>query len=535
MANEQESNIIKDQTQSQDSKKLDSPTPTSEPISSNKRIAKNAIMLYIRMFLSMIVGLYTSRVVLNTLGVVDYGIYGVVGGVVSIMGFLNASMAGATSRFITFELGKGNNQRIKDTFSSALIIHIGIALIVFVLAETIGLWFLNNKLDIPEERMHAAHWVYQMSILSTMLGITQAPYNACIIAHERMGVFAYIEILNVTLKLLIVYLLVIGEFDKLILYSILTFAISVIIIMIYRIYCIHKFQECHFNWIWNKEILRPLLSFSGWDLYGNMCVTARVYGSTFLVNMFFGVILNAAYSLSNMVYGVIVNFSSNVIQAFRPQIIKLYAINRYDEFNKILRNAIIYTIIFFAYFAVPLLLETNYLFDLWLSEVPAYSVLFCKLMLIAYIFDPIINVLNISIHSTGKIKLLSLCGGTMHILYIPILYVVFNTYQNPTYMYIVLLFVSFCILLSSSIIVCKLIPKIKIKCIFTAIIKIYFIIAITYILCYSIQSLIPSSISRLIIMIISSTTLLSLLSYFLLLDNDVKELIKNRIKYISKF
>ncbi|MDY4779993.1 MAG: polysaccharide biosynthesis protein, partial [Sodaliphilus sp.] len=211
--------------------------------SNNKRIAKNTIMLYIRMFISMVVGLYTSRVVLATLGVEDYGIYGVVGGVVGMMGFLNASMSGATSRFLTFELGKGDKERLAKTFSSALIVHIIIAIVVLILAETIGLWFLCNKLNIPADRMEAAHWVYQFSIFGAMLGITQVPYNASIIAHEKMDVYAYMEILNVTLKLLIVYLLTIGHFDKLKLYAVLTFAVSLIIMMIYRIYCLRHFKE----------------------------------------------------------------------------------------------------------------------------------------------------------------------------------------------------------------------------------------------------------------------------------------------------
>ena len=199
-------------------------SPEENENSSNKRIAKNAVMLYLRMFLSMIVGFYTSRVVLDTLGVEDYGIYGVVGGVVAMIGFLNASMSGATSRFLTYELGRGDQKRLSETFSCALIVHIGIAIIVFVFAETIGLWFLNNKLVIPDGRMGAAQWVYQLSVVGTMIGISQVPYNATIVAHEKMDVYAYIEILNVTLKLLVVYLLSIGDFDKLILYASLVFA-----------------------------------------------------------------------------------------------------------------------------------------------------------------------------------------------------------------------------------------------------------------------------------------------------------------------
>ena len=259
-----------------------------QPLNSNRRIAKNALMLYIRMFISMIVSLYTSRVVLNVLGVEDYGTYGIVGGVVGMLGFLNASMSGATSRFLTFELGRGNMKRLSDTFASALIAHIGIAIIVFVIAETIGLWFLLNKLVIPEGRMTAAHWVYQMSIVSAMIGITQVPYNATIMAHEKMDV----------------YLLTIGNFDKLILYGALVLMVSITIRMIYRIYCIRHFEESHFHWVWDKSIMKPLLGFSGWDLYGNMAFTIRMHGANFIINTFYGVALNAACSVAATVQGM---------------------------------------------------------------------------------------------------------------------------------------------------------------------------------------------------------------------------------------
>ena len=242
----------------------------TEISSNNKRIAKNTVMLYIRMGLGMVVSLYTSRVVLQTLEVEDYGIYGVVGGVVAMFSFLNSTMAGATSRFLTFEMGKGDKERLKDTFSSALIIHIGIALLVLILAETVGLWFLNNKLVIPEGRMGAAHWVFQFSVLGMFVGFTQVPYNATIIAHEKMDIYAYIELLHVFFKLGIVYLLVIGNFDKLILYALLTFVVNVIIAMIYRIYCIRHYEESKFRFIWKKDIFRPMLSFSGFNLFVNV-------------------------------------------------------------------------------------------------------------------------------------------------------------------------------------------------------------------------------------------------------------------------
>lgn len=387
-----------------------------EAPSSNSRIAKNALMLYIRMFLTMIVGLYTSRVVLNTLGVEDYGIYGVVGGVVAMLGFLNASMSGATSRFLTFELGRGNKKRLADTFSSAMIVHIGIALVVFVLAETVGLWFLVHKLVIPEERMTAAHWVYQCSILSAMLNVTQVPYNATIIAHEKMDVYAYVEILNVALKLLIVYFLTIGNFDKLILYAVLVFAISLLIMVVYRIYCIHHFTESHFHWIWEKTILKPLLSFSGWNLYGNIGGVFQQQGTNFVINFFFGVVMNAAVSIGLTVANVVNQFSSNVMTAFRPQIIKYYSQDRKEEMKDLTILALKVIMFIYSLVAIPVFVDVETLLKLWLIDVPENSALFCRLFLISIFFETIRYIFIIDIHATGNVKLVSFTSGTLFVL-----------------------------------------------------------------------------------------------------------------------
>ena len=242
----------------------------------NKRIAKNTIALYFRMIVTTLVSLYTSRVVLNTLGVEDYGLYGVVGGVVIMFSFLKATMSGATSRFLTFSLGKGDQKDLDDTFSTSLIIHIGIAIVILILAETVGLWFLECKLSIPDGRMTAARWVYQFSVLSMMVTVTQVPYNASIISHERMGIYAYVELLYVVLKLLVVYLLLLGDFDRLIFYAALIFGVNLLIATIYRVYCVKRFSECHFRFVWKKEKIVPMLTFSGWDLYGNMAYTFKL-------------------------------------------------------------------------------------------------------------------------------------------------------------------------------------------------------------------------------------------------------------------
>lgn len=293
--------------------------------SNNKRIARNTMMLYMRMGITMLVGLYTSRVALQVLGVSDYGIYGVVGGIVAFMGFLNGSMSGATSRFLTYELGRGTEGKLKETFVSAFWVHLIIAVIIFVLAETVGLWFLYNKLVIPDVRMDAAFWVYQFSVASAVLGITQVPYNASVISHEDMDLYAYIEIANVLLKLLIVYLLMVITIDKLILYAALYFAVSFGIAMYYRWYCIHYYEESHLTLTWDKEIVNKMLKFCGWDLYGNGCVVAKQQGINFLVNMFFGVTLNAGISIASVVSGTLSGFTSNITLALRPQIIKNYA------------------------------------------------------------------------------------------------------------------------------------------------------------------------------------------------------------------
>jgi len=499
-------------------------TPTS-----NKRIAKNALMLYIRMFLTMIVGLYTSRVVLATLGVEDYGIYGVVGGVVAMMGFLNASMSGATSRFLTFELGRGDKKRLSETFSSALIVHIGIALIVFILAETVGLWFLCNKLVIPAGRMNAAHWVYQCSILSAMLGITQAPYNASIIAHEKMDVYAYVEILNVSLKLLIVYLLVIGNFDKLKLYALLVLAVSVLIMLIYRIYCIRKFKETHFHWIWKKEILKPLLSFSGWDLYGNGCVTARQQGTNFLINIFFGVSYNAASTISTNVIGIVSGLTFNVIQAFRPQIIKNYSLGNVLKMQKLMQNANKYTVLMFGCILIPCLYEMPYLLKLWLVEVPLQTVEFCRIILFSSLIGLINSIVTIGIHATGNIKKLSFISGSVYLSSLPLIYVLFIITNNINMAYYILLLINFIVLLINSFLIKKQINSFNILKFLWCSISAGTTLFISGIICSFFYKFMNESFLRMIVITFSNIGITFLLTYLFLLDEITRAKVKAKV------
>ena len=482
----------------------------------------------------MIVGLYTSRVVLNTLGVEDYGIYGVVGGVVAMLGFLNASMSGATSRFLTFELGRGDKKRLADTFSSALIVHIGIALVVFVLAETVGLWFLMHKLVIPEGRMTAAHWVYQLSILSAMLGITQVPYNATIIAHEKMDIYAYVEILNVTLKLLVVYLLVIGNFDKLILYAILVFAVSFLIMMLYRVYCIRRFEESHFHWIWNKNVIAPLLSFSAWNVYGSICVTIRQQGMNFLINIFFGVVFNAAASVASNLQGLLKGFAYNATLAFRPQIIKNFAVGNIEDMNKLLKSAMSLTIFMSLIIILPVFVEIRCLMKLWLITPPNMAVEFVCWLFVSAFFAMMTGVVAIGIEATGFNKQVNVLTGTIYMLTIPIMYMFFEFGFGVMYSYYCIVVANALIFLSDLLILKFLVPKVQLLYHLGLLLKSAVIVLVAVIPSYFIKLSFDENLIRVILNTIIVMSIFFSLAYWLILDSMSRSAINIKLRELKK-
>lgn len=488
-------------------------------------------MLYIRMLLSVAIGLYTSRVVLQVLGVKDFGIYGVVGGIVAMMSFLNASMSGATSRFITFELGKGDTQRLKDTFSSALIIHIFIAFIVFILAETIGLWFLYNKLIIPENRINAALWVYQFSVIATMLNITQVPYNACIIAHEKMDVYAYIEILNVSLKLGIVYLLVIGNYDKLILYAVLVFLVSFIIMTLYRLYSIKHFKESHFRFIWNKPMLKSLLSFTSWDLYGNACVSVRQQGTTFLINIFFGVVYNAASGVATTINSTANSLVRNVAMAFRPQIIKQYAVGDINQMQTLSDNAVKYMTILMGCISVPIFFEMEYLMTLWLGNVPEKAIEFCQLLMISGCIITNNSIFSTVINATGNIKRVSLITGTVYLLTIPAIWFAYKQSCSIEWAYILGILFDACIIVSNLYIIKRQIPKYRISATIANLFKSYSVVLFPVPLLLIIVSSIGDSFARLFVVVFTCIIIILGSTYVFLLDKSAKNFIRSKLSF----
>ena len=400
-------------------------------ISSNKTIAKNTLLLYLRMALTMLVSLYTSRVILSVLGVVDDGIYSIVGGTVGMFMFLSGALSGATSRFLIFELGRGDKERLKKTFSSALLVHIILAIFIFILLETVGLWLLNHKLVIPEDRMHAARVVYQLSAFATLLSITQVPYSASIISHEKMGTFAYMSILEAVLKLLICYLIVVSPIDKLITYGILILAVRTLVIMIYRVYCIRKFEECRFSIVKDWGLIKPILTFSGWDLLGNLSITARDQGVDVIMNMFFGPAINSAAGKAGVICNAVNGFSHNFLTAIRPPIVKAYSIGNIRKMEDLMIDASKYSYSLLILLSVPFFFESQFVINLWLKNPPEYAALFCVVDLVMVLIIALFRPLTYAIHASGRIRFMSIANGIIFLSSVPIAYFLLLTGKNP--------------------------------------------------------------------------------------------------------
>ena len=394
------------------------------PQDNNKRIAKNTLLLYFRMLFMMAVSLFTSRVILNTLGVEDYGIYNVVGGVVAMFGFINGSMSSATQRYITFALGKGDEKRLQTVFSTTLQIHAMIAAIIVMLGETIGLWFLYNKMQIPADRMGAAFWVLQCSIVSTVVMIVSVPYNADIIAHEKMSAFAYISVLEVVLKLAIVYMLVVFSVDKLILYAFLILAIQVLIRFCYSIYCNRHFKETKYRHVWDKQLFKEMTGFAGWSLFGNLSAVIFTQGLNMLLNVFFGPVVNAARAVAVQVQSAIQQFVGNFQMALNPQITKTYAQGKMEEMHTLMFRSARFSFLMLFFISLPVLLETEFLLTLWLKTVPSKAVIFTQIMICISLIYTIANPCVIANQATGKVKVYQMVVGGILLTILPISYIV---------------------------------------------------------------------------------------------------------------
>ena len=390
----------------------------------NKRIAKNTLMLYIRMFFTMLVSLYTSRVVLQTLGVEDFGIYNVVGGIISMFAFMNGAMVSSTQRYLNFNLATDNELRLRSVFSTSLQIHALIAIVIIVLGETVGLWLLKEKLVIPESRTSAAMWVYQCSIVACAVNIMSAPYNADIIAHEKMSAFAYISILEVTLKLAIVFLLILSPYDKLVVYALLILCVQLLIRGIYSGYCHRHFLESNFKAVIDKPLFKEMLGFAGWSFFGNLAAILYTQGLNMMLNIFFGPVVNAARGLAVQVQSAVQQFVSGFQTALNPQITKSYASGNLEQMHWLMFRSARFSFVLLFFISLPVLLETNFLLALWLKTVPENAVIFTQIMICISLVYTTANPCVIANQATGKVKVYQLVVGGILLTILPISYIV---------------------------------------------------------------------------------------------------------------
>lgn len=386
----------------------------------NGRIAKNTLMLYLRMFISLAVSLYTSRVVLQTLGVDDYGVYNVVGGIIVMFGAFTDSLAGTSSRFITYELGVGNKARMEKVFGNVVSLHLISAVGVLALAETVGVWFLETQLQIPAGREEAAFWVYQLSVFAALVSIVSVPYYAAVIAHERMGAFAYLTILDEVLKLCIVYLLVTLPFDRLIVYATLIFVVQVLDCVIVCMYSTRNFEESKIKCAYDKGIFSSIFKYSLWTTNGSLAVFGYTQGLNILLNMFFGPVVNAARGIAVQVQGVCMQFCSNFQMALNPQLTKSYARGSLDDMHSLIVRSSKFSYYILLFLVLPLMYESPLVLRLWLGTVPDHTVNFLRLILFSGLLFTLSNPIITSVHATGNVKRFQMIEATMLLCIIPV-------------------------------------------------------------------------------------------------------------------
>lgn len=407
-----------------------------------KRIAKNTALLYVRMLLIMAISLYTSRVILSTLGKIDFGLYNVIGAIVVNFSFLNGMLSSACSRYFAIELGRNDHKALKRVFSLNLTLFIVLGVIILLLSESVGLWFLNNKMKIPSDRMVAAQWVYQCSIVAFIINMLSTPYRSIIIAREKMKIFAYSSIIETVLKLGIVFLLLISPVDKLITYAVLMLLITVGTSGFYYLYCKHYYAECRYSFVWDKSLLKEILGYTGWNVIGILSGIGKSAGVNLLLNMFYGAIVNTARGIAYQVFVNVNQFVTNFTTAFNPQITKSYSANARCEMLKLVFQSSKFSYYLLFLLVLPVIAETPYLLDLWLGKdnVVEYSVSFARLMLIAALIDSISYPLVTSVQATGKVKWYQIMvGGTM-LMVLPISYFMlkFGNFEPEIVFYIII-------------------------------------------------------------------------------------------------
>lgn len=503
--------------------------------SNSTRIAKNTFFLYIRSFLILVISLYTSRIVLKALGVEDYGIYNVVGGVISMLSFLNTSMAATYQRYFNYEMGRKNEKGVSDLFKSSITVQLIYSIVIVVIAETLGLWFLNTQMIISPDRMIAAQWVYQISIISFVIVVFQAPFTALIISNEKMDIFAIVSILDAVLKLLIVFLLPYINYDKLITYALLLISITLLNLIIYIVVCKRKFSTCKITLNSNKENLKSLLSFGGWGMMGSLAYTLKSQGINLLLNMFFGPVVNAARGIAYQVLYAVDMFAQNFQTSFRPQLTKSYAEGNFPYMYKLYYSATKISFYMLWGLSLPIIIETPQILSLWLGDnVPEYTVIFTRIILLTALISAYANPTSCIAYATGKIKTFNIVVSGLNLLILPIAYLFLKLGFGPESAMIVSLFMSIAVQIVRLFVLRKLLIF-SIRNYFAKVIiptVIVFILSST--LPYLCKHIMPDTLLYSFIICFISVVSVGVFAWVIGLNVEEKNLLLSKVKFLNK-
>ena len=499
-----------------------------------KRIAKNTIVLYFRMLFLMFISLYTSRVFLQALGVEDYGIYNVVGGFVGLFAIVSKSLSGAASRFLNFEMGRGDREKLKIVFSSTVTIQFFLAIVITLLAESLGIWFINTQLVIPADRMYAANWCFQLSVITFCSTLITVPYNAAIIAHEKMTTFAYVSLFEGLTKLCIAFLIVIAPFDRLIFYALLLCGLQLSIQFIYRYYCKRHFEECSYRFVFDKYFLVQLLSYSGWGYIGSTSIILRNQGINILINLFFGPVVNASRAIANQVLKAVNGFVQNFMIAVRPQITQSYAAGNYSYLNQLILFSSKFSYYLFFVLALPILLNTDSILDIWLSKIPEHSVLFVQLTLVFSTIDTLVHPLSIAQAATGKIRDYQLATGGLQLLNLPISWLLLKFGSPPEIVLIVAILIITVVVFVSMFMLRLLIPFDVKGYMHNVLFDIVKVSLVSYCLCWLLRFHLPSSFLFLIVHVGLCVFITGVVIFCLGCDKTERNYVLNKAATIRK-
>jgi len=496
------------------------------------RVMKNTMILYARMFFLMIIGFYTTRVILNALGEVDYGVNNAVGGFVGIFSILTGSLSAAISRFITYELGKGDIERLKRIFSTSIIIQLIMAAIIAVLLETIGYWFLNTHMNIPPDRMTAANFILQFAVIGTFVWMTFTPYSAAIISHEKMSIYAYISILDGIVKLILAFLIQLDIWaDRLIFYSAFIFAAGLFNNILYRVYCKRHFEECHFKWVFDKSMLKDMTSFAGWNFIGASSHVLKTQGVNVLFNIFCGPAVNAAQAVAQQASNLATKFSSGFMTAMNPQITKSYASEDRAYMYSLIFQGTRLSFYLFYILAMPIFFEMETLLEIWLKQYPDHTVAFARIMLIYIVIDSILAAPLITLMlATGRIRNYQIVVGGLQMLAFPLSYIFLKLGYSPEAIQIIIVLVALACMISRVVMLNRMIGFPVISYLKEVILNIIIVIVVSCIVPYICYRVLESTVMNNIIICAVAFMSACVTIYCLGLKTNEREMVIRKIQ-----